>query len=90
MPELLESYEFSSPRYPWAEWFDGTPRRLVKGTDFKVSVDNMRVNIYQASRRFGRLVRVKIEDKRRIVIQAIGDRENFTGGPMPSRALKAC
>jgi hypothetical protein len=48
MAEQLTDFEFRRHgrplKYPWAQWADGKPWRLVAGEDFTVTAEAMRTN----------------------------------------------
>lgn len=58
-------------KYPWKDWLDGGIWRLVKGEDFDVSSESMRVQSILAGRRRNMAVRTQVVDERTLVIQAI-------------------
>ena len=44
-------------RYPWDEWTDGSPWKLVRGEDFDQEVDQFRNRLYPQAKRRGLKVR---------------------------------
>lgn len=51
-----------APTYPWDDWLDGQPRRLLRGSDFRCQVQEMAALTRQAGRRRGLLVRTSTRD----------------------------
>jgi hypothetical protein len=46
-----------SRRYPWDDWTDGSPWKLVRGVDFDQEVDQFRNRLYPQAKRRGLKVR---------------------------------
>jgi|TARA_B100000287_G_scaffold322147_1_gene306077 hypothetical protein len=60
MAKILKNFPESrkTEMYPWAEWFDGVPRLLEEGVDFRVPYNSFRASAHQAAKRHGLKVRV--------------------------------
>jgi hypothetical protein len=63
MAKQLEKFpdgEGAAPRrYPWAEWTDGGVWEIVRGEDYDVATENMRVNLHMKADSLGRKVQTK-------------------------------
>lgn len=78
MPGMAEILSESLPvavgsngaKYPWAEWLDGQPRRLVRGEDFTIIPLHMMQSAMAAARRRGIKVTVRLEGEN-VVLQAV-------------------
>lgn len=55
MAQELPDFEFPTARpraeYPWEEWFNGNPWKLVPKVDFTTSTENFRTLMYENARR---------------------------------------
>jgi len=51
LTELPAPSRNRTEKYPWTEWFDGTPRLLEQGLDFKGTPEGFRSCAYAAARR---------------------------------------
>jgi hypothetical protein len=73
MAERLDSFPASQQsRYPWDEWLDGSPWRLMKGQDFQSATPTFRANAQiQAKKRDGRIRSraIKTDGHEALVIQ---------------------
>ena len=79
--EILDDFDFNhrtGPRqskYPWATWFDGKPRKMVKGKNFHIPVENFRTLIYVNARERGLSVQTRILNEDTIVVRCRGEKE---------------
>lgn len=46
--------------YPWTKWFDGIPRLIEAGSDYTVDSTAFRSSAYQAAKRHGVMVTVRM------------------------------
>lgn len=75
MAEQLEEYVFTrrgrrpGSGYPWGDWLNGKPWRLIKGSDFRCSLKGISQQACNHARRKGLRTRVEIESDTVIVIQ---------------------
>tara|TARA_R100001244_G_scaffold53770_1_gene46631 strand:- start:58 stop:279 length:222 start_codon:yes stop_codon:yes gene_type:complete len=51
LKELPAPTRSRSEKYPWTEWFDGTPRLLEEGIDYLSTTEGFRSCAYAAARR---------------------------------------
>ena len=51
LKELPAPTRTRAEKYPWTEWFDGTPRLLEQGIDFQGKSEGFRSCAYAAARR---------------------------------------
>lgn len=72
MPEILKDFDFgagNSGGYPWDEWFNGSTLLLVKGEDFKSSVEGFRSTAQENARKRGLKLETRVHP-RGLVIRA--------------------
>jgi hypothetical protein len=80
MARILEDHSWTRGKrrgssYPWAEWFDGKTRELVRGEDFTSTLKSFRTTAYVAAKRAGVTVRSELrvtETRESIIIKAVG------------------
>lgn len=82
MCEVLDKFEFRGrgeagshalEKYPWGEWMDGKIRRLTKGKDFDLTVENMMAQVRQTARKRDMRIRANREGNDSFVFQAYSD-----------------
>lgn len=56
-------------RYPWAEWLDNRPHRLVWGEDFDVDPKDMKSYVYAMARKRGLKATALVEPTDNLVLQ---------------------
>jgi hypothetical protein len=93
MAEVLDALPASSPRtrYPWEDWTDGRPRRLLPGRDFYTTVRGMRSTVQTRAKALDMAVAMVSErDPRRpagpersLCIQFFPQRAYRDGPPSP-------
>lgn len=56
-------------KYPWVEWLDGEEHILIRGRDFDLNVETMRISALQAARKLGiDDLRTKVEDDDTLIV----------------------
>lgn len=80
----------SATDYPWDEWLDGKPRKLVKGEDFQVDLKGMACQCHNVARRRGAGVTVRVRsDEGAIYIQKLDKpRTKAAGKKAPVKKAK--
>ena len=83
MAEQLESFDFQPPRckhlYPWDDWLNGKPWKLVHGQDFLVKIASFQTQASIVSRRRGGHVKTQTVAGDAFIVQ-------FFDGPNPKRS----
>ena len=78
MAEQLSTYKFPTRgrphKYQWSSWVDGTPWKLVKGTDFTVTTETMQANARTYAKKNDLVVRTAITDNGDSLIVQFSDR----------------
>jgi hypothetical protein len=59
LTELPKAVRSRSEKYPWTEWFDGTPRLLEEGIDYLGTTSGFRSCAYAAARRHATKILVR-------------------------------
>lgn len=67
----IESRQKGQPKYPWEEWSDGSPWKIMKGVDYEIEDIGMAGLIYHHASRYGLIVTVQRNDGY-IVFQFLG------------------
>lgn len=61
MARIVQSFDddLGTRRYPWHEWTDGNIWEIMKGEDYVVATENMRVNLHERARQHGLSVKTQ-------------------------------
>ena len=62
MARRVDSFKEGLPsrRYPWHEWTDGSIWEILRGEDYDVPTENMRVNLHERANHEYKRVRTSI------------------------------
>ena len=84
MAEQLDSFDFTEPRYvglyPWDDWLNGKPWRLIPGKDFRVKDASFQTNAGMVAKRRGGHIRSQTIAGGVIVIQFFEGPRSKKGG----------
>ena len=82
MARVVKNYDFPVTRrmkYPWDSWLDGQIWQLAHGDDFKIGIEQMRKNVYNAAWSRGIRARTSIS-KGNLFVQAFRAKDEKDAG----------
>ena len=75
MATQLKKFDWSKigtggSKYPWDQWLNGKPWKLMRGKDFDRAADSLRASVSAAAKRRGMTCRMTKPDDKTLIIQA--------------------